>query len=1035
MIASPEDNTEQESEENEETVASKPPEQSTEMSGDGHEMIDNQALIEQVGTHRDQGDELLEEYQQMLAVEETAPPIQSEKLVTIATSVWERGELQPGQAKETVEKCKRPSNLETITVTNCNPEIYKILPKNQRSTEQKLRQAQTFAAHAAVPLIQIQDALCRDEVQKQEIMAKTMDAITLIANTSRNINQYRRDAIRPVLDYKIQPLCTKAHKPPEGQWLFGHDFLKRVKATQETTTIGRKRSSHVYSGRVRKRYPPQTARRHRRRLPRRPPHGKTDLQILSDETGAIESDPQKQTLNPPIPFACRLDLAVQQPSQEKEDQELEELSSEHQVHKSLVGTFDNDFVKFLDQHDQKPFKAGSIKLCYQKWLEMTSDKAVLQYVAGMRIEFVEPPDSVKNKHPIQFSPEEHVVVKQEIETLLKKGVIEQVEHCQDEVISNIFTRQKRDSESYRVILNLSALNENIEFIHFKMDTLQTALNLIYKDCFCATIDLSDAYYSVPIHTQDRKYLRFQYQQNLYEFTCLPNGLSPGPRAFTKLLKPPLATLRRRYGITIMSYLDDSIVIGKTLEQVVFGVQKTVELFAELGFKISTKKSRFLPSQNIEFLGFAINTKCMTVTLLEAKAHRLISSCQALLDDNKVKIRQIAQALGYMTASLPANAFAKLYAKKLERFKIKALKQAKGNFDSEVVLDKESKSDLDWWIANAKKLEKQINTPEPTVIIYTDASKQGWGCYFPREKTSTAGRWTVEEQQLHINALELYAVLFSLQAMLNTVHDAHVRVMTDNTVTMLNINNQGSTKSTTCNEIARKIWNWCTARSNWISAAHCPGELNVQADEASRKFNDDTEWSLGKPEFVKICKRFGTPAVDAFASRLNKKVARYYAWKPDPNALAIDAFTVSWTFEFIYAFPPFSMVGATIRKFKQDGGGGGILVVPLWQNQPWFNGLMDMVVAPPLLLKANRDNIRLEHNHDIQHPLMKHLYIIVCKCSNNRLMQEAFRQTCTEYSKQPENLAPGHSTVSIWPDGRNIVCNKVLIPLDLNWLKP
>ena len=67
----------------------------------------------------------------------------------------------------------------------------------------------------------------------------------------------------------------------------------------------------------------------------------------------------------------------------------------------------------------------------------------------------------------------------------------------------------------------------------------TVTKLVEKDCFMASIDLKDAYYSVPIAREDRKYLRFKWQGSLYQFTCLPNGLSCASRKFTKLLKPDL----------------------------------------------------------------------------------------------------------------------------------------------------------------------------------------------------------------------------------------------------------------------------------------------------------------------------------------------------------------------------------------------------------------------------------------------------------------------------------------------------------------
>ena len=50
----------------------------------------------------------------------------------------------------------------------------------------------------------------------------------------------------------------------------------------------------------------------------------------------------------------------------------------------------------------------------------------------------------------------------------------------------------------------------------------------------ASLDLKDAYYTVGVNPSHRKYLRFIWKNVLYQFTCLPNGLSSCPRKFTKL---------------------------------------------------------------------------------------------------------------------------------------------------------------------------------------------------------------------------------------------------------------------------------------------------------------------------------------------------------------------------------------------------------------------------------------------------------------------------------------------------------------------
>ena len=62
--------------------------------------------------------------------------------------------------------------------------------------------------------------------------------------------------------------------------------------------------------------------------------------------------------------------------------------------------------------------------------------------------------------------------------------------------------------AHRLILNLKNLNNDMPYVHFKMKTLSSVFNLISPDCYLDSIDLKDAYYSVPIDTDYTKYLKF-----------------------------------------------------------------------------------------------------------------------------------------------------------------------------------------------------------------------------------------------------------------------------------------------------------------------------------------------------------------------------------------------------------------------------------------------------------------------------------------------------------------------------------------------
>ena len=65
------------------------------------------------------------------------------------------------------------------------------------------------------------------------------------------------------------------------------------------------------------------------------------------------------------------------------------------------------------------------------------------------------------------------------------------------------------------------LNCFIQDIHFEMENIQMALAFIAQGDYIVTIDLNDAYFSIPIFVQHRKYLSFIWRNKRYEFTCLP----------------------------------------------------------------------------------------------------------------------------------------------------------------------------------------------------------------------------------------------------------------------------------------------------------------------------------------------------------------------------------------------------------------------------------------------------------------------------------------------------------------------------------
>ena len=204
------------------------------------------------------------------------------------------------------------------------------------------------------------------------------------------------------------------------------------------------------------------------------------------------------------------------------------------------------YDSFNLQNTPQNFEAGKTRYFKNNWFDIshiTNDFFIRNTICGYKVEMENFPLQMVIPKPITFSTEEQNQISKEIKRFLECKIIEKVNDTNErEFISNIFFRPKKDGR-IRIILNLKNLNKNyLEKIHFKMETLKSAIDAMRKNCFFGSVDLSEAFYSVPIREADRKFFRFIHKNQKYQFTALIMELTHSPRVFTKILKPVFAKL-------------------------------------------------------------------------------------------------------------------------------------------------------------------------------------------------------------------------------------------------------------------------------------------------------------------------------------------------------------------------------------------------------------------------------------------------------------------------------------------------------------
>ena len=135
--------------------------------------------------------------------------------------------------------------------------------------------------------------------------------------------------------------------------------------------------------------------------------------------------------------------------------------------------------------------------------------------------------------------------------MLQKNAITEVPPDSLGFYSNVFLVRKA-SGGWRPVIDLKNLNAHIHAPHFRMFTTSSVLSSVKKGDYAFKIDLQDVYFHVPIHPSSRKYLRFAFENRVYQFQVLPFGLNTAPQVFTRL------------GHTVTAYLHRQGVFGDTI---------------------------------------------------------------------------------------------------------------------------------------------------------------------------------------------------------------------------------------------------------------------------------------------------------------------------------------------------------------------------------------------------------------------------------------------------------------------------------------
>ncbi|XP_068717241.1 uncharacterized protein [Montipora capricornis] len=188
--------------------------------------------------------EVLNSLKQELKKEETGPRVNAE-LANVVNAMVKEG-LPEEKLQEKLNKYHRPENCESLTKVRVNQSIWDHLTPTIRSQDVRLQKLQTSIFKGMCALTTMIDK-CLDNITSlpngNDLLQLATDALALFANANSELNQQRRELIKPDLHDEYKHLCSSSLAITDQ--LFGDDLLKQVKELTEVNRVGKKLSTHT----------------------------------------------------------------------------------------------------------------------------------------------------------------------------------------------------------------------------------------------------------------------------------------------------------------------------------------------------------------------------------------------------------------------------------------------------------------------------------------------------------------------------------------------------------------------------------------------------------------------------------------------------------------------------------------------------------------------------------------------------------------------------------------------------------------------
>ena len=281
-----------------------------------------------------------------------------------------------------------------------------------------------------------------------------------------------------------------------------------------------------------------------------------------------------------------------------------------------------------------------------------------------------------------------------------------------------------------------------------------------------------------------------------------------------------------YAVCLLQYLDDWLLRSQNKSLLARQTSGLLDIIRRVGFVLNVAKSQLTPTQRLIHIGVEYHLDLGLMFPPMTRVQKFEDKISTLMSVSITAAYFFLSLLGLLSSATDAIPIGRLHLRPLQLYLLCHWAPASNDLKALIPVKHDLLDHhLRWWLdRKCTRAGILLDIPEAQAHLFTDASESGWGVHLDKHQVS--GSWSMREATLHINHLEMLAVLYALRAFRVQLEGFTVQLMADNSSVVSYIRRQGGTVSVPLYHLTLEVLILARDAQITLLAKHIPGERSA-----------------------------------------------------------------------------------------------------------------------------------------------------------------------------------------------------------------